>query len=354
MTKKDDIGYVYIFTNESFRDGWIKIGKTINIKKRLTDLDNTSCPMPFDVYATLKTRRYEEAETFVHEYISHFNSSLRVRPNREYFKVFPIEALEILYQVKRIMNEPGSEIRVYTDKDKKVIEQLQKKYGTTELHDHEEKIVQTNINHDESKPRLYSMKTLINYWRNLHSELTQSIMKEEGLGCDISTVNDYHQLEQLRDAIKVVEKRENIHHTHSCALSRYMDYISNGMGYRDMEHDVMILKGENIAKEKAEAKGDNKEKNRTKRRPPYKHFMAGLKGGEQLTFLPTGAKVKAVGENLIEYDGVTSTLNDYCNKFMPKDKQIPAGTYQGPKYFSYQGKTLWKIRLEKEDKEENK
>ena len=30
MANKNDIGYVYIFTNESFREGWVKIGKTHN------------------------------------------------------------------------------------------------------------------------------------------------------------------------------------------------------------------------------------------------------------------------------------------------------------------------------------
>lgn len=58
-------GYVYIFTNESFREGWVKIGKTQDIKKRLNQLDNTSCPMPFDVYATLKTKMYYAATKLI-------------------------------------------------------------------------------------------------------------------------------------------------------------------------------------------------------------------------------------------------------------------------------------------------
>jgi hypothetical protein len=122
-------GYVYIFTNESFREGWVKIGKTQDIKKRLNQLDNTSCPMPFDVYATLKTKRYDEAEEFVHDFISHFNSDLRVRPNREYFKVNPEEALDILYKVMKLMNEPDSEIIVNDEKGKLHLKKLEKKYG---------------------------------------------------------------------------------------------------------------------------------------------------------------------------------------------------------------------------------
>ena len=132
MAKKDDIGYVYIFTNESFREGWVKIGKTKDVKKRLTQLDNTSCPYPFDVYATLKTSRYDDAEEFVHDFISHFNQSLRIRPNREYFKVDPEEALDILYKVKKLMNEPGAEIVVYDEKGKKHMKQLEKKHGCSE------------------------------------------------------------------------------------------------------------------------------------------------------------------------------------------------------------------------------
>lgn len=122
-------GYVYIFTNESFREGWVKIGKTQNISKRLNQLDNTSCPMPFDVYATLKTKRYDEAEEFVHDFISHFNSDLRVRPNREYFKVNPEEALDILYKVMKLMDEPEAEIIVNDEKGKQHLMKLEKKYG---------------------------------------------------------------------------------------------------------------------------------------------------------------------------------------------------------------------------------
>lgn len=105
-------GYVYIFTNESFRDGWVKIGKTQDIKRRLKDLDNTSCPLPFKVYATMKTCKYNEAEELVQEFIAHFNSDLRIRPNREYFKVSPEEALKIFYQVQKVIDDAEIEVFV--------------------------------------------------------------------------------------------------------------------------------------------------------------------------------------------------------------------------------------------------
>ena len=158
MANKEDIGYVYIFTNESFREGWVKIGKTKNIKKRLTQLDNTSCPLPFDVYATLKTNRYDDAEDFVHDFISHFNQSLRIRPNREYFKVDPEEALDILYKVKKLMNEPGAEIVVYDEKGKKHIKQLEKKHGC-----HEESL-ELAASEKEVKPLITNTTKDANVW----------------------------------------------------------------------------------------------------------------------------------------------------------------------------------------------
>ncbi len=57
MTEKQ-VGYVYILTNPSFREDWVKIGKTTNMEERLRTLYNTSLPLPFEVFATLKTAKY--------------------------------------------------------------------------------------------------------------------------------------------------------------------------------------------------------------------------------------------------------------------------------------------------------
>lgn len=49
-------GYVYILTNPSFREDWIKIGKSSRpVDIRSKELDNTAVPLPFEIYATLKT-----------------------------------------------------------------------------------------------------------------------------------------------------------------------------------------------------------------------------------------------------------------------------------------------------------
>lgn len=57
-------GYVYILTNPSFKEDWVKIGKSSRpVDVRSKELDNTAVPLPFEIFATLKTRKYGEVET---------------------------------------------------------------------------------------------------------------------------------------------------------------------------------------------------------------------------------------------------------------------------------------------------
>lgn len=102
--KEKEPGYVYILTNPSFRDNWVKIGKSRSVEQRVHDLDNTSVPLPFEVFATMKTVKYAEAEKLIHRYIERF-TNLRIRDNREFFNVTPEEALEIFKDVALMLDD---------------------------------------------------------------------------------------------------------------------------------------------------------------------------------------------------------------------------------------------------------
>ena len=98
-------GYVYILTNPSFKDDWVKIGKSSRpVDIRSKELDNTAVPLPFEIYATLKTKKFHEAEKLVHRYIERF-TNLRIRDNREFFNVKPEEALEIFRDVALLLDD---------------------------------------------------------------------------------------------------------------------------------------------------------------------------------------------------------------------------------------------------------
>ena len=102
MAKKEP-GYVYILTNPSFREDWIKIGKSSRpVDVRIKELDNTSVPLPFEIFATMKTAKYNEAEKLVHRYIERF-TNLRIRNNREFFNVKPEEALNIEFTIEDVI-----------------------------------------------------------------------------------------------------------------------------------------------------------------------------------------------------------------------------------------------------------
>lgn len=124
---KEDKGYVYILTNPAFRENWVKIGKSSRpVDVRSKELDNTAVPLPFQIYATMCTVKYAEAEKLVHKYIERF-TNLRIRNNREFFNVKPEEALEIFYDVQLVIDD--AEIEVFDNKKKA---QLQKRLAKKE------------------------------------------------------------------------------------------------------------------------------------------------------------------------------------------------------------------------------
>lgn len=82
-------GYVYILTNPSFREDWVKIGKSSRpVDIRSKELDNTAVPLPFEIFATMETDKYNEVEKLVHKTIDRL-TDLRIRQNREFFNVAP-------------------------------------------------------------------------------------------------------------------------------------------------------------------------------------------------------------------------------------------------------------------------
>ena len=112
---KENIGYVYILTNPSFREDWVKIGKSSRpVDVRSKELDNTAVPLPFEIFATMKTAKYNEVEKLVHKTIDRL-TDLRIRQNREFFNVAPQIALDIFKDIAQTIDDAvGTE-----DEDKK-------------------------------------------------------------------------------------------------------------------------------------------------------------------------------------------------------------------------------------------
>ena len=104
-------GDVYILTNPSFREDWVKIGKSSRpVDVRSKELDNTAVPLPFEIFATIKTIKYHEVEKLVHKNIDRL-SDLRIRQNREFFNVPPQVALDIFGDIAKLIDD--AEITLY-------------------------------------------------------------------------------------------------------------------------------------------------------------------------------------------------------------------------------------------------
>lgn len=111
--KQEESGYVYILTNPSFREDWVKIGKSARpVDLRSKELDNTAVPLPFEIFATMQTRKFHAVEKLVHKTIDRL-TDLRIRQNREFFNVAPQLALDIFRDIALTIDD--AEIVVYRD-----------------------------------------------------------------------------------------------------------------------------------------------------------------------------------------------------------------------------------------------
>ena len=98
-------GYVFILINPTFKENWVKIGySNKSIDALLQEVNEADIPLPYELYATMHTAKYVEAENLVKNYIESFTDR-QLHSNRSFFNVSPEEALEILYQVKDVLDD---------------------------------------------------------------------------------------------------------------------------------------------------------------------------------------------------------------------------------------------------------
>jgi hypothetical protein len=76
----------YILTNPVY-PGLVKVGKTCrDVRERRDELYTTGVPLPFDIYATFKTSKYNELEEYLHRKLTG-----RINEHREFFKIDPVD-----------------------------------------------------------------------------------------------------------------------------------------------------------------------------------------------------------------------------------------------------------------------
>ena len=120
-------GYVYILTNPSFREDWVKIGKSSRpVDVRSKELDNTAVPLPFEIFATMKTVKYNEVEKMLKIRLGEHKGDPKfkkfadkldeLRERMEQNLISSIDFLKQLLQMARELLEAKKEIEQPLDK----------------------------------------------------------------------------------------------------------------------------------------------------------------------------------------------------------------------------------------------
>ena len=70
----------------------------------------------------------------------------------------------------------------------------------------------------------------------------------------------------------------------------------------------------------------------------------GVSVGDRIVYTPLGIDLLVADNNMVECEGVFYSLPEFTSKFMPRNKRSVSGVCQGPKYFSFNGISLYKMK----------
>ena len=379
-------GYVYILTNPSFKEDWVKIGKSSRpVDVRSKELDNTAVPLPFEIYATLQTTKYNEVEKLVHKTIDRL-TDLRIRQNREFFNVRPNVALDILRDIASTLDDAvidsynhGNVIHIAksdVDKDADKTSDVRKQKnafwrGYIETM-RTNPVFQDNFQLHDSIPRYaYDLRLGTSACNIFQAAIKRKLtigIYFHGKDLFLSFVKFRKELDKI-----IGEKTEWTEYDKDSAIYLSRDFIlEDDSSYPDayawlLEYSVKfkaayskaykwVQDGDALLPESNEDIEDEEEEDdhitRSTKRPKFRFHMVGIEIGEELTFVPTGIKVRVASDNQIEYQGRLYKLSPFVGTFMPAERRKPSGKYRGPKYFSYKGRILNDLRLAAEEENE--
>lgn len=70
----------------------------------------------------------------------------------------------------------------------------------------------------------------------------------------------------------------------------------------------------------------------------------GVSVGDRIVYTPTGQELTVLEDNKVEYGGEQMTIGEFTAKNMPENSISKSGVCKGPKYFSYKGVSLYKLK----------
>lgn len=340
--KDNSTGFVYILTNPAFREDWIKIGRSSRrVDVRSKELDNTAVPLPFQIFATLQTSKYIEVEKLIHSMIDGL-TSLRIRTNREFFNIKPEVALGFFHKVAETIDD--AVVKQYKDN---------LPIGNENRDDGQE---EQKKGHRRSRFKFSMVGIMPGEWvvfeptKKRVKVVDDSKVRFEGKEYTLSRFASEFMPKEAQNSSGVYQG------------TRYFSYrgknlveLRLGMQEKNESQQINVIdeigtKPEVIHPSKQSIDPDAKEiAKQQSRKPPFRFSMVGIARGESVLFDPLQLPVKVVSDTEVSFDGTNYTLSGFAAKFMPEEFQIHSEQYQGSRYFSYQGKKLQALGMEKEN-----
>ena len=81
--------------------------------------------------------------------------------------------------------------------------------------------------------------------------------------------------------------------------------------------------------------------------PEFANFSLeehGVKVGDVIVYTPTNTELVVAEDNKVKCGDDVYTLAEFTAKYMPRNKRSVSGVCQGPKYFTYNGMTLYTLK----------
>ena len=81
--------------------------------------------------------------------------------------------------------------------------------------------------------------------------------------------------------------------------------------------------------------------------PEFANFSLeehGVKVGDVIVYTPTNTELVVAEDNKVKCGDDVFTLAEFTAKYMPRNKRSISGICQGPKHFTYNGMTLYKLK----------
>lgn len=133
-----------------------------------------------------------------------------------------------------------------------------------------------------------------------------------------------------------------------------VDFVRNGIKYvegKNLPIYEALLSELEANEPTEETTHDEQSTPKRKQGTRFTFSACDIKPGEQVTFTPEDIEVTVADDTHVKFCGELFTLSGFCRAFMPDNKRKPSNAYQGPKYFTYNGVSLMKLRAEKAGQE---